>query len=99
MRVETVGVQSEWVAGTVPVAGSVGGAPASSRDMTRCNNYIPVTSERPPMGARRSTHHPTEAERDERIRLDLPLSFEEAARVLVAVKPGDLPDDESEADK
>lgn len=51
------------------------------------------------MGARRSTHHPTEAERDERIRLDLPLSFEEAARVLVAVKPGDLPDDESEADK
>ncbi len=43
-----------------------------------------------------SRRAPSEKERDERVALDLPLTFEEAARVFVAVKPNDLPaDDES----
>ena len=46
-----------------------------------------------------SRHNPTEAERDERFALDLPLTSEEAARVLLAVRPEDLPEHESEADK
>ena len=45
-------------------------------------------------------HEPTEQERDEKIALGADLGFEEAAKVLVAVKPGDLPTDgEPEAGK
>jgi len=47
------------------------------------------------MNARSSTryprHEPTEQERDEKVTLGADLGFEEAAKVLVAVKPGDLP--------
>lgn len=45
---------------------------------------------------------PTAAQLDERVALDLPdeVGFEDAARVLLAVKPDDLrPDEEPEADK
>lgn len=48
---------------------------------------------------KRKDRRPTEGERDERVTLDVPLTFEEAARVLVAVNPDDLPDDEREAGK
>ncbi len=42
---------------------------------------------------------PTEAEREEKIALDVDLTFEEAARVLVAVDLRDLPPaDEREAE-
>lgn len=45
---------------------------------------------------------PTEAERDELVALDGDYTFEEAARILLAVKPEDLPesaDDDREAGK
>ncbi len=42
---------------------------------------------------------PTQAERDEPVALDGDYTLEEAARVLMAVKPEDLPEDEQEAGK
>ncbi len=47
------------------------------------------------------SHRPTEAERDEKIRLDsdLPLTFDEGLAVLLAVRPSDLPDDDQEDDR
>ncbi len=41
---------------------------------------------------------PSQKERDEKVRLDLPLTFEEAARVLVAVNPTLLSEPEKESD-
>lgn len=45
-----------------------------------------------------SRHAPSEEERDEKVGLDLPLTFEETAQVLVAVKPDDLPAEERKAE-
>lgn len=45
------------------------------------------------------THQPSEAERDELVTLDGDYTLEEAARILLAVKPEDLPSDEQEAGK
>lgn len=42
---------------------------------------------------------PTDAERDEKVTLDVPLTFEEAARVLVALTPADLPPADEEAEE
>lgn len=38
------------------------------------------------------TSKPTEAQRDELVALDGEFTMEEAARILMAVKPSDLPD-------
>ncbi len=43
--------------------------------------------------------HPTQAERDELVALDGDYTLEEAARVLMAAKPEDLPEDVQEDDK
>lgn len=42
------------------------------------------------------SYRPTEAERDAPVKLDGDYAMEEAARILLAVKPSDLPTDDDD---